>query len=164
MFRLCLPTFLIDCKCIDKRAKQFNSLNPQDYARQGYNHEIDWSKGYPNPGGPINYPDDAPEFKNLEGGFIMSKKLSQEERFEENRFKNIDDFKFAIECHSEVEFEWKNKIYGIAHPDGTISVYEYYKPETELVCETADEVLEYMIEDQKLREIITQVKVWDRTI
>jgi len=31
-------------------------------------------------------------------------------------------------------------------------------------CDTADEVLEYMVEDDRLRDVITQVTVWDRTI
>ena len=94
----------------------------------------------------------------------MSKKMSEEERLEESRFKTIDDFRWAVGNGAEVEFEWNDKVYGIAHPDGTISVYEYYKPETELVCHTPDEALEYMIDGQKLRDIITKVKVWDRTI
>ena len=129
-----------------------------------HDHEINWDNGYPDPGKAINYPDGAPEFKNFKGDVVMSRKLSEEERLEENRFKTIEEFRFAMKCHSEVEFEWNDKVYGIAHPDGTISVYEYYKPETELVCNTPDEALEYIIDGQKLRDIITKVKVWDRTI
>ena len=30
--------------------------------------------------------------------------------------------------------------------------------------QTVDEALEYIIDGQKLRDIITKVKVWDRTI
>ena len=94
----------------------------------------------------------------------MNQKIPSDKYFEENRFKTIEDFRFAMKCHSEVEFEWNDKVYGIAHPDGTISVYEYYKPETEIVCHTPDEVLECIIDGQRLRDIITKVKVWDRTI
>jgi len=35
---------------------------------------------------------------------------------------------------------------------------------TEKWCNTADEVLEYMVGDDRLRDVITQVTVWDRTI
>ena len=131
-----------------------------------HDHEINWDEttGAPKPGSPINYPDGAPEFKSFKGAVIMSKKMSEEERLEESRFKTIEDFKWAVGNGAEVEFEWNDKVYGIAHPNGTISVYEYYKPETELVCNTPDEALEYIIDGQKLRDIITKVKVWDRTI
>ena len=35
---------------------------------------------------------------------------------------------------------------------------------TEKWCDTADEVLEYIIGGDRLRDVITQVKVWERTI
>ena len=35
---------------------------------------------------------------------------------------------------------------------------------TEKWCDTADEILEYMVGEDRLRDVITQVKVWDRTI
>ena len=83
---------------------------------------------------------------------------------EESRFKTIEEFKFAMECHSEVLFEWNNQEYSITHPDGIISVCEGDKYSEAKDYETADEALEYIIDGQKLRDIITKVKVWDRTI
>ena len=35
---------------------------------------------------------------------------------------------------------------------------------TEKWCDTADEILEYMVGGDRLRDVITQVKVWERTI
>lgn len=35
---------------------------------------------------------------------------------------------------------------------------------TEKWCDTADEILEYMVSGDRLRDVITQVKVWERTI
>ena len=94
----------------------------------------------------------------------MSKKLTEEERLEESRFKTIEEFKFAMECHSEVLFEWNNKDYSITHPDGIISVCEGDKYSEAKDYETVNEALEYMIDGQKLREVITKVEVFDRTI
>ena len=83
---------------------------------------------------------------------------------EENQFESIDDFKWCMHCHGEVEFEWHGKIYWFAHPDGRMWVYEAYKPETEQVRDTADELLDCEIDGEKLRDIITKIHVLDRTI
>jgi len=43
-----------------------------------------------------------------------------------------------------------------------MTIYEANKPEK--VCETADEALEYMVGSDRLRDMITQVTVFERTI
>ncbi len=48
--------------------------------------------------------------------------------------------------------------------DNKITVYGANKPETEKVCETSDEALEYMVGEDRLRDVITQVNVSARTI
>ena len=51
--------------------------------------------------------------------------------------------------------------------DGTdhkITIYQCGHPETEKVCETAEEALEYMVGEDRLRDVITQVRVVERTI
>ncbi|MCI6401184.1 MAG: hypothetical protein SPF51_04510 [Candidatus Fimivicinus sp.] len=83
---------------------------------------------------------------------------------EENRFETISEFKWCVDCGGEVEFEWKETLYTITHPEGMINISEAWKPETEKWCATADEALEYMIDGVRLREIITQVEVKARTI
>ena len=83
---------------------------------------------------------------------------------EESRFKTIDDFRWAVGNGAEVLFEWDNKYYSITHPDGIISVCEGDKYSEAKDYETVDEALEYMVDGQKLREVITKVKVFDRTI
>lgn len=83
---------------------------------------------------------------------------------EENRFKTISDFKWCMKCGGEVGFEWKEKAHNIVHdPDGMV-IYESFKGETECKYQTADEVLEYLIEGTRLRDIITEVEVVYRTI
>lgn len=83
--------------------------------------------------------------------------------FEENRFKTISDFNDCMCWHGDVEFEWNGKNYSITHPN-KISISEANKQDTENRCSTVDEVLEYKISDVRLRDVITQVTVWSRTI
>ena len=116
------------------------------------------SKSEPNcPGGTL-------KFKSFNGVVNMDNTKDLEERFEEDRFKAISDFKMCMNRGGEVEFEWNNRYYSITHPDGLIYIGEEYKEETAKEYKTVDEALEHVIDGQKLREIITQVKVWDRTI
>ena len=101
----------------------------------------------------------------------MDDNISDEKYFEKMRFKTISDFKWCMKQGGEVKFCWKGKVYCAfgklqKTPDSNVQMYisEAYKPETEKWCDNADEVLEYVIDGQRLREIITKVKVWDRTI
>ena len=138
-----------------------------------HDHVIDWSKGFPDPGPPINYSDGAPEFKKFGGVREMSAIIGPNSP-EENRFKSISDFKWCVNCGGEVQFEWKGMVFGIwpklqQTPDGPLQmlisqVLVDDMEETELWCDTADELLEYVIDGDRLRDIITQVEVMDRTI
>lgn len=140
-----------------------------------HDHFIDWSSGFPKPGPPINYPNGAPEFKRF-GGYNRMSKVIGMNSFEDNRFKTISDFKWCVNGGGEVEFEWKGLTYGIwpklrKTPDAPLQILisqVYIDAEdmaaTEKWCDTADDVLEYMVGDDRLRDVITQVTVWDRTI
>ncbi len=90
--------------------------------------------------------------------------IVQANTLEQNRFVTISDFKDRIIRGGEVEFAWKGKPYGITHPELRTIIYEAYKPETEKWCDTDDEVLEYIVGGDRLRDIITQITVIDRTI
>ena len=94
----------------------------------------------------------------------MNQKIPSDKYFEENRFKTIEEFKFAMECNSEVEFEWKDRLFYITHPDDVINIHEEGHHLESKEYQKADEALEYIIDGQKLRDIITKVKVWSRTI
>lgn len=83
---------------------------------------------------------------------------------EQNRFTTISDFKTCMRWHGEVEFVWDGITYNITHYNGKISISEAYKQETEKLCDTADDVLEYIVGANRLRDVITQVTVLDRTI
>ena len=93
---------------------------------------------------------------------------------EENRFETISDFKWCMYCGGEVLFNWKGKTFGISSkiektpgvPLQLLISQENIEDqeETELWCDTADELLEYVIDGDRLRDIITRVEVIDRTI
>lgn len=85
---------------------------------------------------------------------------------EQNRFVSISDFKDCMRWGGEVEFVWKGVHYGVVRygTNNKITIYEANKEETEKVCETADDALEYMVGSDRLRDVITKVTVLDRTI
>ncbi len=75
---------------------------------------------------------------------------------------------------------WKGKSYSITQPEGEIFISEgyytkdckYYNALSNEECidiegmrgDTTDEILEYIVGGDKLRDIITQIEVVDRTI
>ncbi|NMP37835.1 MAG: DUF4417 domain-containing protein [Clostridiales bacterium] len=155
---------------IDGRAIMERHLTDHHRAHTGHtnphDHKVLWNNPvvHPDMGESINYPDgNIPEFKNYKGLKSMYTRV-QANSPEENRFKTISDFKCCMKYHGEVEFVWNNKIYNIVHdPDGIV-IYEAHKGETECKYQTADEVLEYLIDGVRLRDIITEAEVTERTI
>ncbi|WP_052446572.1 DUF4417 domain-containing protein [Candidatus Soleaferrea massiliensis] len=146
--------------------------NPK-YHTNPHDHTIDWTDGFPKFSHQINYPDGAPEFKAY-GGIQKMGTLFERNSMEDNRFQSIGDFKWCVDCGGEVVFIWKDKTYGITpklkkSPDSPtqmlISQIEVENMEqTEKWCDTADELLEYTVDGDRLRDIITKVHVLDRTI
>ncbi len=147
--------------------------NPK-YHTNPHDHIINWD--FPKPGQPnfqkphINYtkeeyPDGAPEFKFYWGGNNVNT-IVKSNSLEENRFKSISDFKDCMIRGGEVEFEWKGAVYGVSGTETAdeISIWEYNKPETEKICHTPDDALEYRVGKDCLRDVITQVNVLARTI
>ena len=102
------------------------------------------------------------------------KSFGESNSLEENRFKTISDFKWCIKCGGEVEFLWKGKTYGIASklrrttasPTQILiaQINANGMEETEMWYDTADDALEYIVSGDRLRDVITQVTVLDRTI
>ena len=102
-------------------------------------------------------------------------------------FESISDFKWCMKCGGEVEFEWKGKCYcvfgavektpnsktqlliseGYYEKDGKYYNCLSHTPHdfsNELWADTVDEILEYNVGGDRLRDIITKVEVIDRTI
>ncbi len=141
-----------------------------------HDHFISWSNGYPQFGGPVNYPNGAPEFGDVYGGVsTMNGKIITPNTPEQNRFASISDFKWSMKCGGEVQFIWNGITYccfGNIEPTpgaGSKMVIcqagmAEVNARTERWCDTADEVLEYMVGGDRLRDVITQVTVIERTI
>ena len=83
---------------------------------------------------------------------------------EDNRFKTISDFKDCIVRGGETGFAWRGKTYDIGRINNKIGISESFKQETEKLYDTADELLEYLVGGDRLRDVITQVEVLYRTI
>ena len=83
---------------------------------------------------------------------------------EQNRFVSISDFKECMRWHGEIEFIWNGVRYGITPDKDRIAIYVARQQESEKIFDTADEVLEYMVGTDRLRDVITQVTVIDRTV
>ena len=147
------------------RERHNTDHNRPDKHSNPHDHEITWDERGPHPGPPINYTDDVPDFKKYKA-FYVGGIMMQRNTPEQNRFKTISDFKWCINRGGEVEFMWKGICYGVVRygTNNKITIYEAYKPETEKVCDTADDALEYMVGTDRLRDVITQVTVIDRTI
>lgn len=127
-----------------------------------HDHEIDWSNNHPNVGPPINYGSKIPEFKKY-GGILMH----NENIIDFSPFESIDDFKFSLTNGREVEFNWNGTDYSVFHEgEGRESFFicEAYKDEQGKHFETIDELLDYTIQGQPLRDFITQVVVWHRNL
>ena len=119
--------------------------------------------GYPDWGNTINGIG-ADFLKYFVGGESMSAIIYDTSTPEDNRFKTISDFKWSMKHGAEIEFNWDGAKYGISHANGKIAIYRWNQPDTTRFFETADEVLEYIISGDRLRDVITQVTVLERTI
>ena len=96
----------------------------------------------------------------------MTENFVPSNSIEQNRFETISEFTWCLNRGNEVNFVWKGIDYWVIRygTNNRITIYEPYKPETEVSFDTADDLLEYTISGDRLRDIITQVEVWDRTI
>ena len=145
-----------------------------------HDHLIVWENpdGSPTIKEHINYPDGAPDFTLHKGELrYMSENIIDNT---EDRFESISEFKRCIKCGGEIEFAWKGKYYSITHPEGRINIGEgYYVKDGKcynalshdkcidvegLWGDTADEILEYVMDGDRLRDVITQVEIMARTL
>lgn len=83
---------------------------------------------------------------------------------DQDKFSTISEFKWCINDGGEVKFIWQGKTYDISRIDNKISICQALKQETEKLYDTTEELLEYLVGDNRLRDIITQVEVLYRTI
>ena len=79
---------------------------------------------------------------------------------------NFFDDRDLVECLSrgcEVEFLYNKKKYSITHTDTGISIIEFNNEDSEKTYADGWQALEYEIDDKKLKDIIGEMKVIDRS-
>ncbi len=159
---------------ITKIGADGRAIKERYYSDHGYpskhsiphDHNITWEENRPDWGKVENYwTGDVPEFKSY-WRTDMPHFTKSRNTLEDNRFKSIEDFKLCMRSGGEVELEWKGIHFGIVPTEDRkgISIYHWYQEETEQIFPTADAALEYRVGPDRLRDVITQVTVLDRTI
>ncbi|MBQ7872041.1 MAG: hypothetical protein IJ357_07860 [Oscillospiraceae bacterium] len=153
--------------------------NPHDHypiAYDPYTHAPDWDNTPE-----INYSGTVPDFKTRKerksmiewdhiDGVITN--LTYDE--EAMRFKTISEFQYCLSHGAEIVIEWKDIEYGIfyLHEHQRIGNERFLIAQsgtrevnlaTELRCKTVDEILEYKVSGDRLRDVITKVTVVERT-
>ena len=135
------------------------------YHSDPHDHIINWESpryGMPNFEKPhINYwpedyPNGAPEFKKYRGEAMYNSE-------EDNRFKTISEFKECIIRGGEPVFVWNGESYGVCFADNGYCIARI-DGTGEKMCATADCVLEYLLDGDRLRDVITCVTVISRNI
>lgn len=143
-----------------------SSPNPK-YHSNPHDHIIGWhtpKEGVPNFGSSINYWDgDEPEFKSYSWRASMKSIIFDTSASEDIRFKTISEFKDCIIRGGEVVFSWNAKQYGV-FKSSTQYCIALSNGEEEKWCDNADEVLEYIVGEDRLRDVITQAEVIERNI
>lgn len=81
----------------------------------------------------------------------------------DNNFLDENDFVECLRRGCEVEFLYNNQKYSITHTEKGISVIEFNNEESERSYIDGWAALEYDIGDKKLKDIISEMKVIDRS-
>ena len=82
---------------------------------------------------------------------------------EQNHFKTISNFKECIIRGGEPVFVWKGLQYGVCFYGDKYCI-ALTNGEQEKICDTPDDVLNYQVGEDRLRDVITQVTVLHRNI
>ncbi|WP_034860770.1 hypothetical protein [Ruminiclostridium cellobioparum] len=80
-----------------------------------------------------------------------------------DNFKSIEELIDNVRRGGEVEFVYNNKQYSITHfgegQEKQIQVMEFYNYDSLVIYKSANEISEYIIESEKLKDIITKIEV-----
>jgi len=130
-----------------------------------HDHKVSWNNPdhHPQQSKPINYPNNnAPEFKMYSEWGIGRMNINNLDNI--YKFSTISEFKTCMRYGGEVVIEWQGEEYGIWSEDGIIRITSSTAKIGERVYNNADDALEYMVGENRLRDVITQVMVIERTI
>ena len=79
------------------------------------------------------------------------------------RFKTISEFKNSLVNGGEIVIEWNNVEYGVFRERNRFFI-GHGNPEENVYYDSPDELLEYLVGNDRLRDVITKVIVIDRTL
>lgn len=127
-----------------------------------HDHKITWENNHPNFSREINYHDNIiPELKN-NINYIKNMEVNMTGM----AFESLSELKFCINCGSEITFSYKNNLYGI----GRATEKEFYiglcgtDTKDTLICSDIEKILDYKIENKKLRDCLNDIKIITRTL
>ncbi len=81
----------------------------------------------------------------------------------DNNFINENDLVECLSRGCEIEFLYNRKKYSITHTKNGISITEFNKEDSERTFINGQEALEYKIDNKKLKDIILDMKIIDRS-
>lgn len=113
----------------------------------------------------INYSNGAPELKQLKESDSMSSQDFIVLHYDDEamRFKTISEFKNSLVNGGEIVIEWNNVEYGIFRERNCFFI-GHGTPDENVYYDTPDELLEYRVGNDRLRDVITKAIVVDRTL
>ena len=79
------------------------------------------------------------------------------------RFKTISEFKNSLVNGGEIVIEWNDVEYGIFREKDRFFI-GHDTPDTNVYYNSPEELLEYRVGTERLRDVITKVVVIDRTL
>lgn len=157
--------------CVAEKERHLTDHNQPDKHTPVHDHIItrDEHDGHPVFSSPINYYGEIPEFKRYIDELTMDGMIGETIIVPPDanlNFESASEFKKVLSWGAEIQFDWKGHSYGVIRygTNNKITAYEIYKPETEKVYETPDDALEFMLGEDKLRDVITKVEVTERTL
>jgi hypothetical protein len=78
------------------------------------------------------------------------------------KFDSLDEFIDNLSRGGEIEFIYKDKKYSITHPDGKLSFIEQYNEESLRYFNSIQELLDFSIEGDKIKDIVTIIQPFFR--
>ncbi len=146
-------------------AERHHTSNPNPkFHSNPHDHNINWEsphKGFPNFEKAINYWDNAPEFKTYGGRITMQNNAASIRNVD--NLSSISEFKYKLISGSEFMFSWNGISYGVFSDESRYCI-ALADGSQEKWCTDVDEVLEYMVGTDRLRDVITQVQITYRTL
>ncbi len=80
-----------------------------------------------------------------------------------DNFKSFEELIYNIQRGGEVEFVYNNKKYSITHViegnENQIHLLEHYNYDSLVIYKNPNEIGEYLINERKLKDIVTEIEV-----